>query len=362
MTETRRKRKNPPGSRKMRARKRRRIVLIVEVVLLIGLAAAVLVASKFNKLNRDLDFNEKDVKINKEVQADSGLTGYMNIAFFGLDSRDSGNLGKGSRSDAIIVASINNDTHEIRMMSVYRDTYLNLSDDNYDKANSAYFRGGPMQAVNMLNMNLDLDLKEYVAVDFSALTEVVDMLGGIDLEITEEEMGHMNNYCIETSDVTGVKTEPLYQYGLVHLNGVQATSYARIRQTLGDDYARADRQRLVIEKLFEKIQKTDLLTLNSILDKVLPKVSTSLSSAEILDLAKYVLSYKMGPSGGFPFDKTTRILDGSGDCVIPAELASNVSKLHNFLFEKENYKPSNTVKGISEAISYETGIYEADAD
>ena len=195
----------------------------------------------------------------------------------GVDSRD-GDLESGTNSDTMIIASINNDTKEVKLVSVYRDTYLRIGEDEegngiYNKANSAYAKYGPEGFMRMLNSNLDLNVTYVVTVDFQAVAEAVELLGGIDEELSEEEIIHLNNYCKETAEVTGMDYEPLEEVaGVHHLNGVQTVAYARIRYTVGDDFRRAARQREVIYKIVEKAKNADVGTLTKILDEVFPSI------------------------------------------------------------------------------------------
>lgn len=323
----------------------------------VGVLASAAVAGKMyinNKMDKidKVEIPKEEVHVNDTVLHEK-LEGYTNIALFGVDTRE-GKLEKGTRTDTIMIASINNSTSDIKLVSVYRDTYLDLAAEGktvYNKANTAYSQGGPKQAIDMLNKNLDLNITDYVTVDFVAITKVVDLLGGIDIEITDEERVHLNNYAIETSKVTGVKTKEIPEPGLVHLDGVQATSYARIRYTAGDDYKRTERQRLIIEKLFEKAKKMDFATLNSILDEVLPLVSTSLSSSEIIKLGTNALNYDLTDQVGFPFTVKAESISGKGACVLPDDLETNVVELHKLLFGIESYAPSSTVKEISDTIA-----------
>ena len=202
-------------------------------------------------------------------------------------------------------------------------------------------------AINMLNMNLDLDIKDYVTVDFAAIAEVIDLLGGVDIEILMEEVEPMNEYIGETADVAGKSSSLIEAPGLQHLDGVQATTYARIRSTAGGDFTRTERQRLVIQKIVEKVQQTDLMTINQIIDTVFPKISTSFSVADILYYAQYFAEYKLGENTGFPIDKTTDTISGLGSIVIPVDLSDNVRQLHEFLFGVTSYTPSSTVNIVS---------------
>lgn len=340
--------------RKRRRRRKRRVaVLVIELVILCVLGVVAFGMFKLDKLNHTV-FNEDSI-LNNGVNQE----GFKNIALFGTDNR-AGET-SGVRSDCIIVASINTNTKEVKMLSVYRDTMLQQADGTYDKANSAYATGGAEAAINMLNKNLDLDITDYVTVNFLALADAVDLLGGIELDLTEEEVVHMNNYCVETSEITGKDYERIEPEvaGTYQLNGVQAVSYARIRYTAGGDFERTSRQRLVIEKLVEKAKSADLGTINKVIDAVFPEISTSFSSTEIIGLAADVFNYELGENSGFPFTpETPESIPGySGSYVVAAGLADNVRQAHEFLFGDEDYEPTEVVQGISDELSEMTGIY-----
>lgn len=339
--------------KRKRRRKRRVAVLVIELVILCVLGAVAFGMFKLDKLNHTV-FNEDSI-LNNGVNQE----GYKNIALFGTDNR-AGET-SGVRSDCIIVASINTNTKEVKMLSVYRDTMLQQADGTYDKANSAYATGGAEAAINMLNKNLDLDITDYVTVNFLALADAVDLLGGIELDLTEEEVVHMNNYCVETSEITGKDYERIEPEvaGTYQLNGVQAVSYARIRYTAGGDFERTSRQRLVIEKLVEKAKSANLGTINKVIDAVFPEISTSFSSTEIIGLAADVFNYELGENSGFPFTpETPESIPGySGSYVVAAGLADNVRQAHEFLFGDEDYEPTEVVRGISDELSEMTGIY-----
>ncbi len=342
----------------------KRVLLIIACVLLcVIFGAVVYVYAKWSKIDtqeikaEDLIINE-EVKKNKEVDLGEG---YTNVALFGVDSRD-GNLGEGNRTDCIIVASLNNETKEIKMVSVYRDTLLDLSEGTYQKCNAAYSYGGPVMAINMLNMNLDLDIEDYVTVDFGAIADTIDLLGGVEIEVTEEELPYINNYIPETAK-SAVKTpELLESAGLQLLDGTQATTYARIRSTAGGDFTRTERQRLVIEKMFEKAKQADLKTLNAIIDRVFPQVSTSFTLPEILNYASAYSEYTLVGNMGFPQDNYTDMLSEIGSVVVPDDLVSNVTKLHEFLFGTTGYTPSSTVQTVSSNITYTANTTQSSSE
>lgn len=324
------------------------LICFAGVLICVVGSAGFYVMAKWNKIDtqeiaaEDLIINQ-EVKQNKEVDLGDG---YTNVALFGVDSRD-GNLGKGNRTDCIIVASLNNETKEIKMVSVYRDTLLDLSEGTYQKCNAAYSYGGPVMAVNMLNKNLDLDIEDYVTVDFGAIADAIDLLGGIEIDVTDEEAYYISEYLQETADSAGKEAHFLDYGGHLNLDGAQATTYARIRSTAGGDFTRTERQRLVIEKMFEKALKADLGTINAIIDKVFPQVSTSFTLQEVLMYASAYSEYTLGDNIGFPMDKTTDTVSGLGSIVIPQDLTSNVTQLHEFLFGTTGYTPSSTVQTIN---------------
>ena len=321
--------------------------------LAVAVIGMVILASKMNKL-KSVKLNTDKLNISDEVQHEEG---YTNVALFGLDSREN-DLGKGNRSDTIMIASLNNDTKEVKLVSIYRDTLLELDDGSYNKANSAYSFGGPEGAVSLINRNLDMNIEKYVTVNFNALVDVIDAVGGLDLELTHDEVVHMNNYCVETSKVTGKsyeKIEPEVE-GTYHLNGVQAVSYSRIRYTAGGDFKRAERQRLVLQKIADKVQNMSVGTVNKIIDSVFPQISTNFTLAEMIGYAKNLTKYKLGDSIGFPADNTTDMLNEVGSVVIPDTLSSNVMEVHKFLFGNDGYTVSSTITSV------ENGIAEKSSD
>nr|WP_300825065.1 LCP family protein [uncultured Schaedlerella sp.] len=349
------------GKASSRARKKKKggmsvlgkiaIVLCI-LLLLVVFAAIAVVYSKIDKMDfKNLDPDK--LSINEGYEYDE--TGYLNVALFGLDKRE--NVEEmGTRSDTIIIASLNRETKEVKMSSVYRDTLLQMDDGTYNKANAAYAFGEEEEAVAMLNRNLDMDITHYVTVDFSAMVDMIDAVDGIDVEVTEEEIPYLNNYACEIIENTGVDTWGITEPGYQHLTGVQATAYARIRATEGDDYRRTERQRLVLTKIAEKAQAVSLSSLNMMIDRVLPKVRTNFTLPEILAYAKDVKKYTIGETLGFPFDLDTMYYGEAGDSVVPNNLEDNVKQLHEFLFGEDGYSPSSTVSEISDELVFVTGI------
>ena len=325
------------------------------VLACIAITGVIYLASVLNKIQTD-DATGEDIIVNEEIgQAGEG---YTNVALFGIDSR-SGELEKGTRTDCLIVASLNNETKEVKMISVYRDTVLDIEDNYLQKCNAAYAFGGPAQAINMLNKNLDLNIQDYATVDFAAIANAIDMLGGLEIEVKPEEVKPLNKFVRETARVAGKEAHTISSPGLQLLDGVQATTYARIRSTAGGDFTRTERQRLVIEKIVEKAQKSDFATINKIIDEVLPTIKTSFTAAEILHYAKDFMKYDIVDSSGFPFEKTTATISGLGSIVIPVTLTDNVIQLHEYLYDTVDYEPSAAVTSINDAIIARVGQRQA---
>lgn len=365
--QTGKKKKGSAAAARKAKKKQKRIALFIVEILVLAVLVVVLYTVLKTENIQKITVDEENINkvFNEKVEENESLKGYRNIALFGVDSRE-GDLGKGTRSDSIIIASINEDTGDIKLCSVYRDTYLNLSNDSYNKCNSAYAKGGPEQAIIMLNMNLDLNITDYVTIGFDGLIDVIDALGGVMVDISEPEISHLNNYQIsmvgtttdgqtftatEGKDYTAVTTA-----GYQKLNGLQATAYCRIRH-VGDDFERAERQREVLSAVMDEAKKVSVSDLNKILDEVLPHVATSLDVDEMVEMLGNVTKYNITGSDGFPFEthRATGKVGSKGSCVIPNNLEQNVIMLHEFLFEDEAYTVSPQVQSYSDKIASDTG-------
>ena len=343
-------------------KKRRKVLFILEIIVLLlfigGLYVYGQISAKLDKIDiQETDLQEQDIVTNDQAPQ---MTGYTTYALFGLDHRSKNEKLNTENSDTIIIASINNDTKAVKLVSVYRDTLLNVKDDTYSKANAAYALGGPAQAVNMLNTNLDLNITDYVSIDFDALVTVIDCLGGLDIPLSYAEIVHMNNYCVETAEETGKSYTPVELpepkpedqeaiVGTYHLNGVQATSYCRIRYTASLDMGRTERQRRVIQMIVDKAKKAGLSTIFDIMDQVFPMVKTSVSKTEILKLIPAMIGYCIDETTGFPQDYKFATVKGS--VIVPTTLDSNVLKLHQFLYGNTNYTPTQDVLNKSAQIA-----------
>lgn len=355
-------RREPVSAKRKSKKKRTKILLfILEIFILLVMVVVLYGVLKVEKVGK-VDLPKEEIVINPEVeeQVETTMRGYRNIALFGVDST-TGALTKNTRSDTIMIASINLDTGECRLVSVYRDTYLNLSNDSYNKCNGAYAKGGPKQAINMLNMNLDMNITDFVTVGFAGLSDTIDALGGIMIDVDSEELKHINNYQICMAENLKRDYVPVTSTGYQLLDGLQATAYCRIRYTAGDDFKRAERQREVLMAVADKAKTASPATLNSVANAIFDKdeIYTSLDLSEILELLGEIGRYNIVDQGGFPEGnmRATGTIGSKGSCVVPVSLAENVQWLHEFLFKDEEYSPSSTVLECSEKIAADTNPY-----
>ena len=355
---------------KRAARQKRKMILFAFeiIIILVMVVVLYLVMNKTSEGPKMVTLDPKNLAIPTEVieKTEEGGTmhGYMNIALFGLDAETESQLYKGSRSDSIMIASINLDTGDIKLVSVYRDSYLNIGPyrdkaEYYWKCNTAYAAGGAEQAVRMLNTNLDMDITDFVAVGYKGLSSVIDGLGGVYVDVSQEEVSHLNNYQIGVSSVLKCDYTPVKEAGYQLLNGMQATAYCRIRYTKGDDFRRAERQRDVLTAMMEKAKTSSASSLNQMVTAILPEVETSLGVNEIISVLGSLAGYNGVASDGFPFadGRTGATVGSKGSCVIPDDLEDNVIKLHELLFPEATYKPSRQVSSISDEIDALTAEY-----
>ena len=286
--------------------------------------------------------------------------GYWTIAVFGVDSRD-GNTGKGALSDVEMLCSIHRKTGEIRLLSVFRDTYLRIDQkEDFDKINEAYFLGGPEQAIKALEDNLDLQIDDYATFNWKAVVDAINVLGGVDIDITDKEFAYINSFITETVNSTGIGSYQLEHSGMNHLDGVQAVAYARLR-LMDTDFNRTERQRKVLGQAMEKAKNSDLKTLTTLIGTVYPQTKTSIGVDNLAGMAKNAKKYYISQTSGFPFSHQ-EIKIGKKACVVPTTLESNVIQLHSFLYNTENYVPSENLKSISTHIIEVSGLGEPGKD
>lgn len=311
-----------------------KILLIILLIAIIASVAtvAIFLKSKLNKINYE-NVTANDIEINEGVE--EVLTGYTNIALLGLDAKDA--TFTNSRSDCIMLISINNDTKDVKIVSVYRDTYLDIEGYGLDKVNHAYANGKAPIALSTINKNLDLDITKYVTIDFDSVVNIVDAIGGVEITLTNAE----------ASQVPGISGAGTY-----NLTGKQALAYGRIRK-IDTDYARTERMRNVVIKVFEKAKTLSFAELNSLIDELLPEVTTNINQTEIISYASKIATYNVTDSFGWPYN--VKGYSGAAWYAAPVTLELNVKQLHEELFENEEYEVSETVKKISQSIINKTG-------
>ncbi len=348
------------------AKKRRKIIVFgLEIVILLVMVLVLLWVSDKSEEGPtivELPTEPEDIEIAPEIQADPVMKGYWNIALLGIDANNENELVKGGRSDTIMIASINLDTGDIKLVSVYRDTYLNVGDDYYVKCNTAYHLGGGAQSVSMLNANLDMDINDFIAIGYEGLGDVVDGLDGVYLDVDSEELKHINNYQISIAEVLDIDPDDIDKVtktGYQKLNGLQATAYCRIRYKSGNDFSRAASQRELLMAIEDRIKETDVATLTDVFTDVMKHVVTTLKVEDILPYLSQVSNYRIVDQAGFPEDsmRTTGNIGSKGSSVIPKDLESNVEWLHEFLFNKTDYTVSEKVRLYSAKIKADTTPY-----
>ena len=330
------------------------IILLVLVIFILGLGVAgyTFVNGKIGKMQKE-NIDTTAVGINEETKQE--LKGYRNIALLGIDSR-ADDYGLGNRSDCMMIASIKQETNEIKLISVYRDTYVYVMENGtkrLDKITHAYSYGGAQNTLKSLNEAMDLNITEFVTVNFDAVIAAVDSLGGVYIDIDESEIKYVNDYIDATSESSGVKSSHITHSGRQKLDGVQAVSYTRVRYTAGGDYKRTERMRTVVEAMLSKAKTLNVGQLNSFADTILPKIRTNISTSEIWGLIPKLASFKVTESIGWPYDTKGITLDRWYG--VPVTLQSNVERLHKEAFEQEDYEASDTVKEMSAAIVKKTG-------
>ncbi len=355
---------------KQKAKKRtiKNVIFVIEIIVIlamVGIFVAITRTTGKNDGPKYVTLEPEKLGISEEMQQKNEQAlaegkGYMNIALFGVDAVTDEGLFKGSRSDSMMIASVNMDNGDIKLVSVYRDTFLNLSNDSYRKCNTAYSLGGAEQAVKMLNMNLDMDIENFVTVGYKGLREVIDGLGGIYIDVDETELKHINNYQISiVEEVLKCDYTPVTEPGYQKLDGLQAAAYCRIRYGGGDDFKRASRQREVLMAIEEQAKKADFATLKRVFEAAIDDIYTSLDSSDILDLLANIANYRISDQNGFPQEnmRTVANVGAKGSSVIPTSLESNVVWLHQYLFEDQNYEATASVKEYSQKIAEETTPY-----
>ncbi len=310
-------------------------IFLLIILILLGLALSAGYAILTDKLSSMdyVEIDESSIHVNSGV--DEKLKDYRNIVLLGVDSQD-GSFSN-TRSDCIIIVSINKKTNDVNLTSVYRDTYVEIDGHGLDKITHAYAYGGPELAMSTLNKNLDLNITEFVTVNFETVKTVVDSIGGVTIKVTDAE----------ATQISGLSSGGTYT-----LDGEQALAYSRIRK-IDSDYQRTERMRTVIEAVFDKVKTLGVSELSNFVDTILPLISTNLSSNEIISMLPAVPFYSIKNSEGWPYE--VRGISTDAWYGVPVTLESNVKELHAELFGNDDYTPTETVQEISDDIINDTG-------
>ena len=333
-----------------------KVIVIVIIILILIVSSCVIgayiyIRNSLKTLNY-VEINEDAIEVNEGV--DESLQGYRTIALFGVDSRED-ELQSGTRSDCIILAVVDQKNKSVKLVSVYRDSYLQISGRGLDKVTHAYAYGGAEKSINTLNTNLDLNITEYATVNFNSLVEIVDAIGGVDIKIEPEEVKYINNYIDGTGKDVKKTSSHIEQAGTYTLDGVQAVAYSRIRYTEGGDYKRTERMRTVLTGIANKAKTLNISQLNNLVQIILPKVYTNIKTEEILSLLPQVATYNVSNSMGWPYKVEGKTIEGVWYGV-PATLEESVKKLHKEVYGQDDYEVSNIVKTISDSIINKTNV------
>ena len=269
----------------------KKILLIILAFILIWFTTVTVISSmmksKLAKIEiEQLDENQLGINDNiynevSTVVTEKEFDSIKNIALFGIDE---------GRSDTIIIASINQTKHMVKLISIPRDTYVSVEGHGKTKLNHAYAYGKETLALNTINTNFGLNISEYITINFEGLINVINKIGGIELDITKEEMDYINNTSGEEYSISGKEKKILDGYGKVMLDGEQALTHSRNR-TIGHDFAREERQRKVIMAVFEKISKLGVNKIWTISDSILSEIKTNLNIEDSIEMVKKALSY-----------------------------------------------------------------------
>lgn len=318
------------------------IVIFLIILITVGLAIY-FVWSKWSKINFE-KLNKDDLEVNTQIYeevadkvTEEEFNDIVTVALFGTDSRDPSNMDAG-RSDTIIIASINPKTKSIKLLSIPRDTYVNVPGYGYTKINHAYAYGREQLSIKTINSNFGLNITEYVTIDFSGLIHVINSVGGINVNITEEEMAYINRYSYEAYKTTGSKYQTLAKTGNVKLSGEQALTHSRNR-TLGNDFTRAERQRAVVEALMNKLASMDLNTILSLSDSFLSEVRTNINPTEYIGLLTSVFANRNEYlsnviSAQIPNEEYASGKMINGIYYFVSDIEKAKSDFYNYLFEK----------------------------
>lgn len=330
----------------------KRLITLVIVFMLIATGVFYFVTKNFDRH----DMGDKSFGINPSAARE--LRNYRNILILGSDARKSQGY-DGSRTDAIVILSINKKTGEMRLISLMRDSYLSMrgyggGDYVLSKATHAHAYDGAMNTVSMLNRNLDLNIKEYVLFNWEAVSDMVDALGGVEIDVKEDELADLNQYGKETANNVGKDFVTISNSGKQTLNGAQAVTYCRIRKTSGGDAGRGERYKKVIQAVMVKSAKHPL-ALQKASKNAFPQIRTNMSQFKMGTASVILARAKMQSSVAWPYDYWGGVLRDGVWYAVPTTLEDNVEWLYKEAFGKPDYVSSQTVRNISSNIIEKSG-------
>lgn len=346
--------KKSSKARRKSSKGKRIVALIVLILVILAAVLFFTLSSVLGKIG-DLDIDKSNLGINTQVASD--LEDYQNIALLGIDARDMNDY-ENCRTDAMIILSIDKKNNEIRQISVYRDTYVHVNDQyGYDKITNIHAYAGTEATLHALNENMDLNIEDVVIVNWKAVADGIDALGGIEVEIQESEINEMNKYIKNTARTIGGSDEQITSAGMQTLNGVQAVTYSRIRKDAATgDYRRNERMKIVVAAAVEKA-KANPLKMKAAADVALPQVKSNMSTTKLMSVLMTFMKDDMTDSTGWPFSNSGWTAPNGAWCGVPTTLSTNVAELHEEYFDQGSYTPTQTVQDISTAISVRTGLY-----
>lgn len=328
----------------------RNIIILLLILFAAFVAYFYYITMHFNKI----DTSKSDFAIDSQVASD--LKGYRNIAILGVDARANESI-DGSRTDAIIVMSIKKSNGDIKLISVMRDSYLKMDENGtltLDKITHAHAYGGGVDTCAALNRSLDLNISEFIIFNWKAVSDTVNALGGITVDVKKDEISDLNKYGKETAENVGGKYTKITHTGVQEIDGVQAATYCRIRKTSGGDSGRASRYKKVMSAVMKKAM-TSPLKMSALAKNVLPEIRTNMSQTQMLTAVLRAPGYDIKGNVSFP-KKYYGGLIGGVWYAVPTTLKSNVKWLHEKAFAQTNYTPSSTCLKISNQIISETGV------
>lgn len=269
--------------------------IIVAVVIVVAIGIAVYAGTKVSKVKKT-EVDEENLDISEETE-EKLADDYLNVAVFGIN--DVGDKKESVDGDAVYVVSLNRNTKEVKLLPVYGNAMMKHEGKTV-KMKEAYAQGGAEEAIAVLNETLNLNIKEYVTLNFAAVVEAIDELGGIEIDVKKDEIPHINGYAENIAKALGKSTKKIEKEGKQKLDGVQATGYCRIRVTDGGDVARTGRQQEVINQILLKMEEADYAQADKILDIIFPQIETNVEKSELIGYAGDASTYNISLIAAYP--------------------------------------------------------------